>query len=259
MMRAVAASVCVCLCVCLGARAASAQPGTPSVTLRDANDAATAGDWDRVDALVQPLLRQQLDRADLAEAHRLAAIASLKAEPPRKDFADFHFLAYLKIDPDGHLDPALYPPEVITFFQDVRSRHAAELRAARPHKRYAVLTLLPPFAQFQNGERTKGWVLAGMFGTFAVADITSVLLLHSWCTHTTSPSGLSSNVCDGHVDGAQAMRSVFITSSIGLVATYLYGVYDGVRGYRRESRERALVPFASPTNDGGIVGVHMNF
>ena len=55
------------------------------------------------------------------------------------------------------------------------------------------------------------------------------------------------------------MRSVFITSSIGLVATYLYGVYDGVRGYRRESRERALVPFASPTNQGGLVGVQMNF
>jgi hypothetical protein len=234
-------------------------PATPSDALRQANDAATQGDWARVDVLVQPLLQLQLDRVDLGEAHRLAGIAAMFAQPPRRDLAEAHFVAYLKIDFDGHLDPALYPPEVVTFFNDVRAKHAAELKAARPKKRYAVLALLPPFGQFQNGERTKGWVITGLLGSLAIADVTALLLRRSWCTHVTSPSGNSSYVCDGHDDGARATRTVEIATSLGLIITYVYGVYDGVRGYRRESRERALMPFASPTNQGAVVGVQMNF
>jgi hypothetical protein len=234
-------------------------PSDPSAALRQANDAATQGDWARVDVLVQPLLAQQLDRADLAEAHRLAGIAALYAQPPQRLVAEQHFVAYLKIDEGGHLDPALYPPEVVNFFNDVHARHAAELKATRPKKRYAVLALLPPFGQFQNGDRTKGWVLTGLFGSLAIADVTAFLLRRSWCTHVTSPSGNSSYVCDGHYDGARATRTIEIATSLGLLITYVYGVYDGVRGYRRESRERALMPYASPTNQGAVVGVQMNF
>ena len=235
-------------------------PTDPSAALRQANDAATQGDWAKVDVLVQPLLAQQLDRADLGEAHRLAGIAALYAQPPRRDVAEAHFLAYLKIDFDGHLDPALYPPEVVNFFNDVRARHTPELKAARPKKRYAVLALLPPFGQFQNGDRTKGWVITGLLGSLAIADVTALLLRRSWCTHVTSPSGNSSYVCEeGHYDGARATRTIQIATSLGLLITYVYGVYDGVRGYRRESRERALAPYASPTNQGAVVGVQMNF
>ncbi|HUS27042.1 MAG TPA: hypothetical protein VMZ53_00980 [Kofleriaceae bacterium] len=241
---------------------AVAQPAPsadPSAALREANDAATQGDWTKVDGLVQPLLAQQLDRADLAEAHRLAGISALFAQPPRRDLAESHFVAYLKIDLDGHLDPALYPPDVVNFFNDVRAKHSAELKAIRPKKRYAVLSVLPPFGQFQNGERTKGWVITGVIGTLAIADVTAFLLRRSWCTHVTSPSGNSSYVCDGHYDGARATRTIEIATSLGLLITYVYGVYDGVRGYRRESRERALMPYASPTNQGAVVGVQMNF
>jgi hypothetical protein len=240
---------------------ARAQPGTPtepSSALREANDAATLGDWATVDRLVQPLLAQQLDRADLAEAHRLAGIAALFAQPPRQDIAEAHFVAYLKIDFDGHLDPALYPPEVVTFFNSVRSRNAPELKATRPKKRYAVLALLPPFGQFQNGDHTKGWIITGLLGSLAIADVTAFLLRRRWCTHVTSPSGNSSYVCDGHYDGARTARTIQIATSLGLLVTYVYGVYDGVRGYRRESRERALVPYASPTNQGAVVGVQLN-
>lgn len=237
-------------------------PTDPTLALREANGAATSGDWDRVSQLVGPLLQRELDRGDLAEAHRLAGIAALFAQPPRPGVAEQHFLAYLRIDLDGHLDPTLYPPEVVTFFNDVRARHAAELRALRPKtKRYAVLTLVPPFGQFQNGERTKGWIIAGALGTFAAANITTVILQSQWCTRV-SRDGKSSRVCDeptDHVDDAKTARSIQILSAVGLIATYVYGVYDGVRGYRRETRERALVPYASPTSTGGIVGVSMNF
>jgi hypothetical protein len=225
--------------------------------LRAANDAATSGDWQRVEALVQPLLAQQLDRPDLAEAHRLAGIAALFAEPPRKDIAEAHFVAFLRIDLEGHLDPALYPPEVVGFFNDVRARHAAELKASRPKKRYLALNFLPPFGQFQNGERTKGFIVGGLLATTLIANVTTVLLQRSWCTRV--ERDYASQVCDGHVDGARIARSIQITSGIGLIVTYAYGVYDGIRGYRRESRERALMPYASPVNAGGVVGLRMKF
>ena len=245
----------VLLLVCLATSLAAAQPGDSADSLRAANDAATAGDWQRVESLVKPLLAQQLDRADLAEAHRLAGIAALFAEPPRKDIAEAHFLAYLRIDYDGHLDPALYPPEVVGFFNDVRARHAAELKAARPKRRYFALNVLPPFGQFQNGERTKGFIIGGLLVTTAIANVSTLLLQRSWCTRVERDH--ASQVCDGHVDGARIARSIQITSGIGLIVTYVYGVYDGIRGYRRESRERALLPYASPVDAGGVVGVRM--
>ena len=247
----------VLLLLCLATSLAAADPGDSADSLRAANDAASSGDWQRVNALVQPLLAQQLGRADLAEAHRLAGIAALYAQPPRKDIAEAHFFTYLQLDYDGHLDPALYPPEVVGFFNDVRARHAAELKAARPKKRYMALNFLPPFGQFQNGERTKGFVIGGLLATTLIANVTSYALQRSWCTHV--ERDYASQVCDGHVDGARIARSIQITSGIGFLVTYVYGVYDGIRGYRRESRERALMPYANPVNAGGVVGVRMKF
>src|SRR6185295_11388479 len=138
--------------------------------------------------LVDPLLRQQLPPGDLAEAHRLAGIAAFFAQ--RNTDAETHFLAYLRIDLDGRLDPALYPPEVVAFFNDVASRHAAELRALRNRPtRSWYLTLVPPFGQFQNGERVKGYVVGGVLGTLLAVNLTTYALLRSWCEHTRGATG----------------------------------------------------------------------
>ncbi len=237
-------------------RVAAAQPGIdPAATLRDANTAATAGEWDRVSQTVEPLLARQLAPADLAEAHRLAGLAAYFHK--QNDLAEAHFLAYLRIDLQGHLDPALYPPEVVTFFDDVRVRHAAELRARTPHaKRHWYLTLVPYAAQEQNGERTKGIVLASLVGAFAITNVSTYLVLRSWCHDTGS-------VCDNggtnHFHTAQRLQTINALAGVGLIATYLYGVYDGVSGYRRRSREEALAPYATPTNDGAVFGLAGSF
>lgn len=240
-----------------------AVPTDPSLALREANAAATTGDWARVSVVVETLLARSLDRADLAEAHRLAGIAALFAQPPRRELAEHHFLQYLRIDLDGQLDPALYPPEVVTFFSDVRARHSAELRALRPKpKRYAVLNLVPPFGQFQNGERTKGIVVGALLGTFLAANLTSYFVLRSWCTKLVGPTGKESAGCDETTDrygSARTVRSINITAGVGLIVTYVYGVYDGVRGYGRARRERSLVPYASSTNGGAAVGLRLKF
>jgi hypothetical protein len=244
------------------AQPASTAPTDPSVALREANAAATAGDWTKVSAYVEPLLARTLDRTDLAEAHRLAGIAALFQQPPQREVAEAHFLEYMKLDPEGQLDPALYPPEVIQFFSDVRARHATELRAARPKpKRYAVLNFLPPFGQFQNGDRTKGIVVGSLLGVFLATNLTTYFVLRSWCTEQSGMGG-SSVSCDDTTDrnsSAATLRKLNITAGVGAIVTYLYGVYDGVRGYRRSRQERVLVPFATSTNTSALVGVSMSF
>lgn len=226
---------------------------TPADRLRDGNAAAAQGNWRKVSELVDPLLEGQLSQADLGEAHRLAGIAAFFQN--QRDAAETHFVAYLRIDLDGRLDPALYPPEVVNFFNDVRALHDAELRRRRPKgRRYWILNLIPPGGQIQNGDRTKAYVIGGLLGAFAITNVTSFLVLRSWCNEV-SGSGGSSVTCDedgDHSSSAQTLRVVNIASGIGMILTYGYGVYDGVKGYRRKE---TVQPFVAPASGGGVVGV----
>ena len=236
------------------APAAPAQPTSndPSIVLREANAAATGGDWSRVSAFVGPLLARSLEPSDLAEAHRLAGLAAFfNNQQPE---AEHHFVAYLRIDHDGHLDPALYPPEVINFFNDVRSRHARELRP--PSKRYMILAAIPPLAQFQNGDRGKAWVLTGLLGGLAVINITSYAMLRSWCPNPASTCDASGT---NHWRHASELEAVNIISGISLIGTVVYGVWDGVRGYRRRTRELEVAPYIAPNDGGGVAGLVGSF
>jgi len=249
-------AVRIALVLVLLARIAAAQPGIdPAATLRDANTAAAQGEWDRVSQSVEPLLAQSLEPADLAEAHRLAGLAAFFHG--NKPLAESHFLAYLRLDLQGHLDPALYPPEVTSFFDDVRVRHAAELRARAPHtKRHWYLTLVPYAAQEQNGDRTKGIVLASLVGAFAITNVSTYLVLRSWCHDQGSTCDASGT---NHFHAAQRLQTVNVVAGLGLIATYLYGVYDGVSGYRRRDREQSFAPYATSTNTGTVFGITGSF
>jgi hypothetical protein len=230
---------------------------TPADVLRDGNAAAAQGDWQRVSALVDPLLTGQLPPADLAEAYRLAGIAAFFQN--RKEQADAYFLDYLRIELDGRLDPALYPPEVVNFFNDVRTRHDAELRKRRPKpRRYWLLNLIPPGGQIQNGDKTKAYIIGGALGVFAITNVTSFFVLRSWCKEVSGSNGSSVTCDDGkdHSSSASTLRVVNIASGVGLILTYAYGVYDGVKGYRRKEGPQ---PFVAPASGGGVVGVFGQF
>lgn len=242
-----------------------AQPGATSSVLRDANASALAGDWVRVAGLVDPLLRLQLPPADLAEAHRLAGIAAFFAQ--RNADAETHFLAYLRLDLDGRLDPALYPPDVVAFFGDVASRHAAELRALRtpPERRWWLYTLVPPVGQWQNGDHTKAYVLGGVLGALLLANLTTYAYLRAWCDHTDGSAGGALTCSDGPGNtkdatrAAERIRPINIASGIGFWLVYAYGVYDGIRGYRRVSQERQLRPYVNVSAERSVVGVQAHF
>jgi hypothetical protein len=251
---------CALALIVVWATAARANPGaTTSEVLREGNTAALAGDWRHVARLVDPLLLRPLAPSDLSEAHRLAGIAAFFAQRNRD--AESHFLAYLRIDLDGRLDSALYPPDVVAFFNDVASRHAAELRAlrTRPKERSWWLTLLPPFGQFQNGDRAKGYVIGGVLGTFLAVNLTTYFFLRSWCEHTDGSAGGGLTCNDGkNAKLAPQVRPYNIASGIGVIATYLFGVYDGVQGYRR-SREPAIRPMVNTSNEGSVFGISGKF
>ncbi|MCX5741205.1 MAG: hypothetical protein NT062_01760 [Proteobacteria bacterium] len=227
-----------------------------STSLRDGNAAATANDWPRVSALVDPLLTQQLGRTDLAEAHRLAGLAAFFTN--RYDEAELHFLAYQRLELDGQLDPSVYPPEAISFFANVRQKHWSELRALRPKPKGSIwLALLPPIGQLQNGERTKAIVVGSALGVFAVANLTSYIVLRSWCTRVAGTLG-NSATCDDDVNryrSASTLRTVNLLAGIGVIASYVYGVYDGVSGYRRRTREMQAIPYVT----GSSVGISLSW
>jgi hypothetical protein len=236
-------------------------PATTSAVLRTGNAAALAGDWRRVADVVDPLLDQQLAPADLGEAHRLAGLAAFFLQ--RTGDADSHFLAYLRIDPDGRLDPALYPPEVVMYFNDVAARHAAELRALRTQRRQRAwwLTLIPPFGQFQNGDRVKGYAIGGALGSALVVNLATYSLLRSWCNHASGPAG-GSLICNNGGNQrhkAATLRPYNVASGIAVIVIYAYGVFDAMLGYRRRSRESAIRPFVTMSTSGSVVGVAGRF
>jgi hypothetical protein len=234
---------------------------TTSELLRTGNTAALAGDWRLVADVVDPLLDQQLGPADLGEAHRLAGLAAFFFQ--RTSDAESHFLSYLRIEPDGRLDPALYPPEVVMFFNDLASRYTAELRALRTQQRRRSwwLTLLPPFGQFQNGDRVKGYVIGGALGASLAVNVATYALLQSWCNHTSGPAG-GSLICNDGGDQrhkAARLRPYNVASGIAVIVIYAYGAVDGVLGYRRWSRENAIRPFATISTSSSVVGVTGTF
>ncbi len=228
---------------------AAAQPGIttrdPAAVLRAADAEGAAGDWARAAALVDSLDLATLGAADLAQAHRLRGLAAFFANDTAT--ADRELFAWLQLDLDARLDPAVTPPEAISFFEGVRARHDAELRALRPKvaRHYASLNLLPPWGQFQNGDRTKGWIIAGAGAALLVADVGSYAMLRHWC----SSADLT---CDNNGDrrgDARTMRTVNLVAGGALVALYVYGVVDGFVGYRAPRHELLI----APTGDGAQV------
>lgn len=237
---------------------AAAQPGqagpaTAAELLVAASRAADDGDWPTVIARATPVARDQRQRpADRALAHRLLGLAAFAQG--RLDEAERELLAYLRLDLDGHLDPRLYPPETVSYFESVRSRHAAELRALRPRPaRSALVSLLPPLGQFQNRERTKGWVIVGLGGGLLVANVGSYALLRRWCD---ADDGTCEVDGRSRRDTADKLLTVNRLTGYAAIALYAYGVIDGFRHHRR----RPVVVVAPPVaGEGAMLGVGGQF
>jgi hypothetical protein len=246
----------IAIVLVLAATSSRAQPGRvvdTSAQLRDANAAATAGDWGKVARLVDPLVDAQLAPADLAEAHRLSGLAYFFQD--RHKDAEREWLAYLLLDPEGTLDPSLYPPEAGTYFDRVKSRHHAEILRARsaktPQRAYWWLSWVPFVSQIQNRETKKAIVLGAILVPFAATDVIIYVTLHdNWCRNNPS--------CDngGHsTHTARILQGILVGAIVGEVALALYAGSDGVVSYLRRRKRESLHAFVSPVSSGALVGL----
>ena len=227
----------------------------PSPALEQAEAAANQLDWPAVATLIAPMQAQpeQLDVSDRAELWRLAGLVAFFEH--RLADAELEFVAYLRLEADGRLDPAVVPPEAIVYFESVRARHGAELRALRPRgKTWSALNLLPPLGQLQNGERGKAWIFGGALVGFAAANITTYFVLRSWCSSTTLTCTSSTS---DHTAGAKALRTINVASGVGLLATYIIGVIDGYSGYRSNARAPMVQWESAP--GGGVISLQLAF
>lgn len=184
-----------------------------------------------------------------AEAHRLQGLCLLARGA--RDPAAAAFLAFLRLEPDGHLDPALVPPEAVALLEQVRATHAAELRAARPRpraRRSVLMNLLPPLGQFQNGETTKGLLLGGAELALLGVNVGTYIALRNQCH--------DDGTCD-ETDRARTLKGLNIASGALFIGAVVYGIIDGYVVLRRldrrasETSTSASAPPALTVGPGG--------
>jgi hypothetical protein len=167
--------------------------------------------------------------AQRAQALRYLGIGLFVTNRP--EGAETAFFDLLRLRPATRLDPTTTRPDCVAFFEDVRRRHAAEIREAarnRPGKTFA-LAFLPPLGQFQNGDRGRGFTFAALEVLSLGAAIATDVQLHAWETpdHTFDP----------HASAARTVKAVNWVSVGVFLATVVVGIVDGVSGFSSEPDE----------------------
>jgi tetratricopeptide (TPR) repeat protein len=209
------------LALLLGAPAGAAEPKDPRALLRESLDLYVVGRYREAVEILRPLVESRVltDRADQLEALRTYGISLflIGARPG----AERAFRDLLRLDPDAQLDPAFVRPEVVAFFEKVRGRYRLEVRTAeRRGSRSVAVNLIPPWGQFRNGHRVKGYLVLSGELAFGVTSITTAALLYSWRDDT--------GQFPDH-EAAYRPLSVLNYVSFGLAAAVVvYGILDGI-------------------------------
>jgi len=201
--------------------------------LRQAIDLYMVGRYRDAADRLRPLVETRVlrDRADQGEALRAYGV-SLFLIGARAG-AERTFRDLLRLESGAHLDPSFVRPEVVGFFEEVRRRHQAEadeLLRRRGPRGPASVNLLPPWGQFRNGHRTKGYFLLGTELSLAATSVVTAALLYSWQGDTKEFSG--------HEDAYPALSKVNAISFGVLVGVLIYGVVDGLYYYYRAPPQR---------------------
>lgn len=236
--------------------------------------AQDTGVVDRVRALYQDLrydeaeqrATQAIDQADvydvdeLAELHALLALIHYVQQNESRARAEF--LTALSLKPDLTLDPILVPPRAITFFDTLREEAARQWPPPDSQSRRYILmsdprpgaamrsALIPGWGQHYKGERTKGWVVAGLFA----GSLTGALIARAGDGNDDPQPGVPV-VADSD---SPLLADVLIATTAGI---WLYSYLDALLS---ETSIRKRVPnqlqlYAAPTTDGVSFGGTLHF
>lgn len=148
----------------------------------------------------------------------------------RSEGAETAFFELLRLRAESRLDPKTTRPDVVAFFEQVRARHAEEIRiAARANRtKFFLWNFIPPIGQLQNGDRARGITV----GAIELISLGSAAGTFAWLRQNERP---------GHTyldpNQAKSLRTVNYIAVAALVATYVFGVIDGIAHYGDPSED----------------------
>lgn len=127
-------------------------------------------------------------RNELAEIHTILGLIEYSQNQPQ-DARD-QFTAALSLNSDLTLDPLMVSPKILTFFEELRDEFSQMRSNETPSAdavRYVIVEdrrseaalrsmVLPGWGQLHKGDRAKGVVLLGLWGTLAGGTVAAHLL-----------------------------------------------------------------------------------
>lgn len=248
---------------------------TPATDLKRAKDRYEFGAWADAAGAVRQVFAQypDLPEAQAVEAWRILGLAEYQLGD--QSAARDAFIQLLSVNPDYALDPFLVPPNIVDFFDRVKREAEPQLQPLRERKKqlreqerlaeearrkllaeeaarsgppaklvivqervYAINFLPFGAGQFQNGDLTKGTIIAVAQVVFGAVNI-GAILLHNSIAQDTSRYCYSSNVpgCSNPPisnSDRQLLQNIDVVKyvSAGLFwGVYAYGVTDSLVHY----------------------------
>ena len=190
--------------------------------------------------------RPQLARtSELCEAHVLLGVCHY--EGGRRDDAKSEFESCLAIDPSKTLEPLIFSQGQVRLFDEVRAdvearaqrdRERRELEERNERIRQALENAsqyetrsfgvnFAPFGagQFQNGHRTKGFLVASGQGVAAATSLGVFLYL-------AGTYGLEAKVPLEDAASVRRMQQIQVGAGAAFFAIYAYSVIDGIWNFK---------------------------
>jgi hypothetical protein len=206
-----------------------------ATTLERALAAYEYGDMDLVVEAARPVAEGRAHPSDTQRVQALRLLGIGLFLTGRREGAETAFFDLLRQKPGVHLDPTHTRPDVVAFFENVRTRHSAEIREAarsRPGGKHLAWAFLPPVGQFQNGDRGRGVI----FGALEVISLGLAIGTYAQLKHW---QHTADDTFPGHPE-AHTLKIVNNISVGVFAATVIVGIVDGLVGFSAHDDEPPL-------------------
>jgi len=236
---------------------------------------------EKVIKLVRPLVEPRsvlASEKEEAEAYKMLGVSYWWLKKPKASEASF--LVLLGMKPDAKLNAAVHPAGVIKFFknikeklkhkpQEIRKRQTRELEVCRKKlssaksriqklKDSAVVTTIIerplwlsfiPFGvgQFNNGDRTKGWIFFSLETALVLANLTSYILAETpWVRN-----GPGSTVRDDEksIRRARNVQISQITTGSLFIGVAAAGIIEALISYQSRTVRTRPVKIEEPETE----------
>ncbi len=173
-------------------------------------------------------LEKYVAEPDEPEEKRLLARAYLGASQfilGNKEIATGWFLSIIRDNPDYELNPVYFPPEIISFYNEVKESVGPVV--FKREQKYFYLNFLPFGAgQFQNHDYIKGALIAGLEAVALTINLDTYLRRKA--------IEIDGKYPPERISEAKRLQSIQLISGGVFIAGYIYGVIDGSLNYKND-------------------------